>query len=198
MPFMTFFCSAHGYRNTITDSFLFHSKYVLNHIIINTFYNTDTSRFWGLFNWLTQWGQALWYPDNRGTLPGPRPPRFFIYFFTMGTMSPLWHFTDPDPHESATRYRRNVSTKMQSVCNDKHPQDLPPHASSVSSTKRWNRFLISPCISLFPFSLLSLSTVDPAVQTRWLIMDEHVIHQTEHMTTIEASAVSQQVHQVHL
>uniref|UniRef100_A0A8C2ZCF1 Nuclear respiratory factor 1 n=1 Tax=Cyclopterus lumpus TaxID=8103 RepID=A0A8C2ZCF1_CYCLU len=29
-------------------------------------------------------------------------------------------------------------------------------------------------------------------------MDEHVIHQTEHMTTIEASAVSQQVHQVHV
>lgn len=29
-------------------------------------------------------------------------------------------------------------------------------------------------------------------------MDEHVIHQTEHMTTIEASAVSQQVQQVHL
>ncbi|XP_068442930.1 nuclear respiratory factor 1 isoform X5 [Clinocottus analis] len=29
-------------------------------------------------------------------------------------------------------------------------------------------------------------------------MDEHVVHQTEHMTTIEASAVSQQVHQVHV
>uniref|UniRef100_A0A671YWX1 Nuclear respiratory factor 1 n=1 Tax=Sparus aurata TaxID=8175 RepID=A0A671YWX1_SPAAU len=29
-------------------------------------------------------------------------------------------------------------------------------------------------------------------------MDEHVIHQTEHMTTIEASAVSQQVQQVHV
>ncbi|TNN65195.1 Nuclear respiratory factor 1 [Liparis tanakae] len=29
-------------------------------------------------------------------------------------------------------------------------------------------------------------------------MDEHVIHQTEHMTTIEANAVSQQVHQVHV
>lgn len=28
-------------------------------------------------------------------------------------------------------------------------------------------------------------------------MDEHVVHQTEHMTTIEASAVSQ-VQQVHL
>lgn len=29
-------------------------------------------------------------------------------------------------------------------------------------------------------------------------MDESVVHQTEHMTTIEASAVSQQVQQVHL
>ncbi|XP_051247950.1 nuclear respiratory factor 1 isoform X2 [Dicentrarchus labrax] len=29
-------------------------------------------------------------------------------------------------------------------------------------------------------------------------MDEHVVHQTEHMTTIEASAVSQQVQQVHV
>lgn len=29
-------------------------------------------------------------------------------------------------------------------------------------------------------------------------MDEHVVHQAEHMTTIEASAVSQQVQQVHL
>lgn len=29
-------------------------------------------------------------------------------------------------------------------------------------------------------------------------MDEPVVHQTEHMTTIEASAVSQQVQQVHL
>ncbi|KAM6896380.1 nuclear respiratory factor 1 isoform 1-T2 [Lycodopsis pacificus] len=29
-------------------------------------------------------------------------------------------------------------------------------------------------------------------------MDEHVVHQTEHMTTIEASAVSQQIHQVHV
>lgn len=29
-------------------------------------------------------------------------------------------------------------------------------------------------------------------------MDEAVVHQTEHMTTIEASAVSQQVQQVHL
>lgn len=28
-------------------------------------------------------------------------------------------------------------------------------------------------------------------------MDEHVVHQTENMTTIEASAVSQQVQQVH-
>ncbi|KAI3366750.1 hypothetical protein L3Q82_009416, partial [Scortum barcoo] len=34
--------------------------------------------------------------------------------------------------------------------------------------------------------------------TRWPIMDEHVVHQTEHMTTIEASAVSQQVQQVHV
>lgn len=50
----------------------------------------------------------------------------------------------------------------------------------------------------FHLSLLSHRTVDPAVYTRWAIMDEHVIHQTEHMTTIEASAVSQQVHQVHL
>lgn len=30
------------------------------------------------------------------------------------------------------------------------------------------------------------------------MMDEPVVHQTEHMTTIEASAVSQQVQQVHL
>ncbi|XP_070785039.1 nuclear respiratory factor 1 isoform X2 [Enoplosus armatus] len=29
-------------------------------------------------------------------------------------------------------------------------------------------------------------------------MDEHIVHQTEHMTTIEASAVSQQVQQVHV
>ncbi|XP_029318287.1 nuclear respiratory factor 1 isoform X3 [Cottoperca gobio] len=29
-------------------------------------------------------------------------------------------------------------------------------------------------------------------------MDEHVVHQTEHMTTIEASAVSQQIQQVHV
>lgn len=29
------------------------------------------------------------------------------------------------------------------------------------------------------------------------MMDEAVVHQTEHMTTIEASAVSQQVQQVH-
>ncbi|KAM9845701.1 nuclear respiratory factor 1 isoform 2-T2 [Aulostomus maculatus] len=29
-------------------------------------------------------------------------------------------------------------------------------------------------------------------------MEEHTVHQTEHMTTIEASAVSQQVHQVHV
>ncbi|KAF3859188.1 hypothetical protein F7725_021587 [Dissostichus mawsoni] len=32
--------------------------------------------------------------------------------------------------------------------------------------------------------------------TRWPIMDEHVVHQTEHMTTIEAGAVSQQIQQV--
>ncbi|XP_035477458.1 nuclear respiratory factor 1 isoform X2 [Scophthalmus maximus] len=36
-------------------------------------------------------------------------------------------------------------------------------------------------------------TIDPAVETGWLIMEEHSVHQTEHMTTIEASAV-QQVH----
>lgn len=29
-------------------------------------------------------------------------------------------------------------------------------------------------------------------------MEDHAVHQTEHMTTIEASAVSQQVQQVHL
>lgn len=28
-------------------------------------------------------------------------------------------------------------------------------------------------------------------------MEDHTVHQTEHMTTIEASAVSQQVQQVH-
>ncbi|KAJ4924452.1 hypothetical protein JOQ06_003408, partial [Pogonophryne albipinna] len=36
---------------------------------------------------------------------------------------------------------------------------------------------------------LSHCTVDTAVYTRWPIMDEHVVHQTEHMTTIEAGAV---------
>ncbi|KAI9533618.1 GTPase regulator Nrf1 [Dissostichus eleginoides] len=43
---------------------------------------------------------------------------------------------------------------------------------------------------------LSHCTVDTAVYTRWPIMDEHVVHQTEHMTTIEAGAVSQQIQQV--
>lgn len=60
---------------------------------------------------------------------------------------------------------------------------------------------VKPFLTPYDASLLFLSfslvIVDPAVWRRWPIMDEHVINQTEHMTTIEASAVSQQVQQVH-